>query len=124
MGERGRSMPGLFHQGREYLSAGDVERIYRITDSLDLPRDWVIVPLDVIPIPVELIQPDGKLLIHPPEQGAFESWMEGLASRLSTLDLGRCPRRSEEDPKASLTGPGEIRAVGTRGYLGTLGVLR
>jgi hypothetical protein len=38
--------------------------------------------------------------------------------------LGRCPRRSERDPKVSLTGPGEIRPVGTRGYLGGLGVLK
>jgi len=116
-------MPGLFHQGREYLSAADVERIHRITDALDLHRDWVVVPLDVVSSPVELVQPDGKILIHAPGQDSFETWVSGLSSRLSTLDLGRCPRRGENDPKFPLTGPGEIPAVGTRGYLGKLGRL-
>src|SRR5712671_3932763 len=39
----GGTMPGLFHQGREYLSAEDIERIYGVTDALDLDRDWVVV---------------------------------------------------------------------------------
>ena len=108
----------------ELLSAEQVEQIYRITDRLDLNRDWVVVPLNAADHEVELLQPDGKLLIRPPRGAAFDAWLGGLAERLERLDLGRAARREENDPKFPLTGPGEFHAWGTRRYLGDRGILR
>ena len=112
------------HNGMELLSAEQVERIYRVTDQLGLNRDWVVVPLNAADHGVELLHPDGKLLIRPPRGEAFESWLQGLRDRLAALDLGRAARRGVNDPKFPLTGPGEFHAWGTRRYLGDRGILR
>jgi hypothetical protein len=105
------------HNQMELLTADQVERIYRVTDGLGLNRDWVVVPLNAAEHGVELLHPDGKLLIRPPRGEAFDAWLAGLAERLQTLDLGRAARRWVNDPKFPLTGPGEYQAWGTRRYL-------
>jgi hypothetical protein len=112
------------HNQMDLLSPEQVERIYRVTDQLDLSRDWVVVPLNAADHEVELLHPDGKLLIRPPRGAAFDAWLAGLAERLQRLDLGRAARREENDPKFPLTGPGEFHAWGTRRYLGDRGILR
>ena len=112
------------HNQMDILTAEQVERIYRVTDQLDLSRDWVVVPINAAEHGVELLHPDGKLLIRPPRAAAFEAWLQGLKERLQDLDLGRAARREENDPKFPLTGPGEIHAWGTRRYLHDRGILR
>ena len=108
----------------ELLTAEQVERIYRIVDRLSIHRDWVVVPLNAAEEGVELMQPDGKILLRPPGREKFEPWLAELPDRLQHLDLGRAARRGENDPKWPLTGPGEIHATGTRRYLGDGGILR
>jgi hypothetical protein len=108
----------------ELLTADQVERIYRVTDLLDLHRDWVVVPLNAAREGLEMLHPDGKLLLRPPAGAAFERWLAELPDRLERLELGRIPRREELDPKRPLTGPGEVHAWGTRRYLGDRGILR
>ena len=112
------------HNQMDLLSAEQVERIYRVTDQLGLSRDWVVVPLNAADQGVEMLHPDGKLLIRPPRGTGFDSWLAGLRERLEGLDLGRAARRWENDPKFPLTGPGEFHAWGTRRYLGDRGILR
>lgn len=112
------------HNQMDILSSDQVERIYQVTDRLDLHRDWVIVPLNAAEEGSELMQPDGKILLRPPGGAKFEPWLSELPSRLMRLELGRTPRREENDPKWPLTGPGEIRAIGTRRYLGDRAVVR
>jgi|GEM_PF-3207731 len=112
------------HNRMQLLTAEQVERIYRITDQLDLPRDWVVVPLTAADESLEMLHPDGKLLLRAPAGDQFEPWMRTLAERLQELDLGRIPRREEQDPKWPLTGPGEFHAWGTRRYLEDRGILR
>jgi len=107
------------HNDMELLSADDVERIYRVTDGLDLHRDWVVVPLNVAGEGKELVMPDGKVLIRAPGGDAFEPWLKHLRERLETLDLRGTPRRGEDDPKRNLTGPGAPRFFGTMRYLKT-----
>src|SRR6185436_12103923 len=104
--------PGMerMHNRMQLLTAEQVERIYRITDQLDLPRDWVVVPLTAADESLEMLHPDGKLLLRAPAGDQFEPWMRTLAERLQELDLGRIPRREEQDPKWPLTGPGEVHA--------------
>ena len=108
----------------ELLTADQVERIYRVTDQLDLHRDWVVVPLNVADEGLVMMQPDGKLLLRAPGGDRFELWLRELPDRLQELDLGRTPRREVWDPKWPLTGPGEFHAWGTRRYLGDRGILR
>ncbi|HEX7896760.1 MAG TPA: hypothetical protein VF950_03315 [Planctomycetota bacterium] len=99
------------------LRPDQIERVYQTTDALLLHRDWVVVPLDAVARPAELVMPDGKLLIHAPGGPAFDAWLQGLPGRLEALDLRRVPRLSERDPKWPLTGPGSPRFEGTMRYL-------
>jgi hypothetical protein len=108
----------------ELLSAEQIERIYQVTDRLDLHRDWVVVPLNAAEDGLEMLHPDGKLLLRPPGAAKFEAWLQELPDRLNELDLGRTPRQEVRDPKWPLTGPGEFHAWGTRRYLGDAGILR
>jgi hypothetical protein len=90
-------MSGHYHNGMDLLTAKDVERIYLVTDQLRLHRDWVVVPLGCATEAFEIVQPDGKLLLRPPGGDLFEPWIDGLAARLSAVDLSRTARvgRSE-----------------------------
>lgn len=105
------------YHGQVLLTSEQVERVYRVTDLLDLHRDWVVVPLMAADPPVELVMVDGKVLIRPPSGDRFEPWLAGLGERLRSLDLSRVPRRAENDPKWTLTGPGVPRPHGTLRYL-------
>ncbi|HVR86288.1 MAG TPA: hypothetical protein VMU54_18340 [Planctomycetota bacterium] len=91
-------MAGHYHNGMDLLTAKDVERIYRVTDQLRLDRDWVVVPLGCAAEAFEIVQPDGKLLVRPPGGELFEPWIDGLASRLSELDLSRTARLGGGSP--------------------------
>ncbi len=117
-------MPEASFQGMELVSAEDADRILKVTDALQLHRDWVIIPIDAVAEGREFQQPDGKLILHAPVRARFEAWLAGLRGRLEQLNLGAIPRAQEADPKLPLTGPHEIRPQGTRNYLGPLGVLK
>ena len=79
----------------DILSAERVERVYQVTDGLQLNRDWVVVPLLGSEQGVAMVLPDGKLLIRPPGGPAFDSWYSGLKERLEILDLDRALRASQ-----------------------------
>ena len=108
----------------EILTSEQVERIYQITDRLDLHRDWVVVPLNAADEGSEQMQPDGKVLLRAARGEKFETWLQELRKRLQGLELGRAARRGENDPKFPLTGPGEFHAWGTRRYLGDRGIVK
>jgi len=116
-------MPVRSYQGMQLLTVGDIARILEVTDALQLHRDWVVIPIDAAPEGREVQQPDGKIIIHAPVKERFEDWLKRLQERLMTLDLGAVPRPSVNDPKLPLTGPFEIKARGTRSYLGSIGIL-
>jgi hypothetical protein len=117
-------MPSASYQGIELLTSEDMCRIFQVTDALQLHRDWVIVPIDAKPEGHEFQQPDGKIIIHAPVRGLFEPWLKDLRRRLQALDLGRVPRAYVDDPNLGSTGPHGIRPMGTRNYLGPLGIVR
>ena len=110
-------MSGHYFNGMDLLTARDVERIYLVTDQLQLHRDWVIVPLNFAAEAFEVVQPDGKLLLRPPGGDLLEPWIQGLAARLSGLDLSRIARLGVDDPVKHLTGTHAPRAYGTQRYL-------
>jgi hypothetical protein len=108
---------GRFFNGMDILTARDVERIYLVTDRLQLHRDWVIVPLNCAAEAFEVVQPDGKLLLRPPGGELLEPWIQGLLERLAGIDLSRVARLGVDDPVQHLTGTHAPRAYGTQRYL-------
>lgn len=79
----------------DILSADKIERIYKLTDALKLNRDWVVVPLRGSERGLEMLMPDGKILIRPPSGAGFDSWLMGLKDRLEMLDIDRALRASQ-----------------------------
>lgn len=79
----------------EILTEAQVRRVYDLTDSLQLNRDWVVVPLVGSAHGIELLMPDGKVLIRPAGGAGFEAWFADLKPRLESLDLSRALRASQ-----------------------------
>jgi hypothetical protein len=72
----------------DVLKKEQITQIYEVTDGLYLHRNAVIVPLMAKPDGLELIMPDGRVLIRAPV-ASFNSWLSGLKSRLEALPLQR-----------------------------------
>jgi hypothetical protein len=79
----------------DILSEAQVRKVYELTSSLLLNPDWVVVPLVGSPQGMEMLMPDGKVLIRPAGGDAFEAWFSGLKTRLESLDLSRALRASQ-----------------------------
>jgi hypothetical protein len=77
------------------LSEAQVRKVYELTDALMLNPDWVVVPLVGAPQGMEMLMPDGKVLIRPAGGDAFDAWFSGLKTRLDALDLSRALRASQ-----------------------------
>ena len=73
----------------DILTREQIGRIYDLTDNLSLHRNAVIVPLGSHKEGLEMIMPDGRLLVRGPHGQAFDSWYNGLHGRLKELDLAR-----------------------------------
>ncbi len=73
----------------ELLTPAQIDRIHEVTDSLRLHRNGVIVPLAAHATGLELVMPDGNVLVRGPAGSAFNSWIEGLKRRLEALDINR-----------------------------------
>jgi hypothetical protein len=103
----------------DILSAEQVEKVYRLTDSLKLNRDWVVVPLRGNLQGLEMLLPDGKVLIRPVPGAGFENWFQGLRERLEMLDLDRALRASQLERHYVRTPAVAPPASGPRRYLKT-----
>jgi hypothetical protein len=99
------------------LTAEQIARVYEVTDSLLLNRDWVVVPLGASPTGLEVILPDGKLLIRPPGGAAFEPWFAELRPRLENLDLSRALRASQLERHYVRTPASAAPGSGARKYV-------
>jgi hypothetical protein len=57
--------------------------------------DWdqVVIPLVGAVSGMEMLMPDGKLLVRPPAGADFDPWFAGLAERLANMDLSRVKRQ-------------------------------
>ena len=77
------------------LTEAQVSKVYDLTDSLELNRDWVVVPLIGAPQGLEMLMPDGKILIRPVGGDRYDAWFVGLKTRLESLDLSRALRASQ-----------------------------
>src|SRR5579863_6771107 len=79
----------------DVLTETQVRKVYDLTDSLLINQDWVVVPLVGSPQGLEMLLPDGKILIRPAGGEGFDAWFSDLKSRLEALDLSRALRASQ-----------------------------
>jgi len=68
-------------------------RILELTDSFNIGRESVIIPLVTEEKGSITILPDGHLRIVCPEYAKFETWMKELRERLEKMDLSRFGKR-------------------------------
>lgn len=75
------------------VTPAQFDRIREITDSFGLDWDQVVIPLVGAISGMEMLMPDGKLLVRPPAGPDFDPWYAGLAERLANMDLSRVKRQ-------------------------------
>jgi hypothetical protein len=101
----------------DVLSEAQVRKVYDLTDSLLLNPDWVVVPLVGATQGMEMIMPDGKVLIRPAGGEAFDAWFAGLRTRLESLDLSRALRASQLERHYVRTPASAAPGSGARKYV-------
>ena len=99
------------------LTEAQVSRIYELTDGLLLNRDWVVVPLVGAPNGMEMLMPDGKVLIRPASGAQFDAWFADLKLRLESLDLSRALRASQVERHYVRTPATAAPGSGARKYV-------
>jgi hypothetical protein len=99
------------------LSETQVRKVYDLTASLELNPDWVVVPLVGSAQGMEMLMPDGKVLIRPAGGDGFEAWFSGLQTRLEALDLSRALRASQLERHYVRTPASAAPGSGARKYV-------
>ena len=66
-----------------------VLRILELTDSFNLHREAVYIPLTTGESGSVTLLPDGRLRIMCPGTELFDAWLSELRSRLATMDLSK-----------------------------------
>lgn len=100
------------------LTEAQVAKVYELTDGLLLNRDWVVVPLVGSQNGIEMLMPDGKVLIRPPGGAQFDAWFAGLKTRLESLDISRALRASQLERHYVRTPATAAPGSGARKYYG------
>jgi len=100
------------------LTEAQVARVYELTDGLLINRDWVVVPLVGSPEGMEMLMPDGKILIRPAGGSNFDAWFVGLKNRLEALDISRALRASQLERHYVRTPAAAAPGSGARKYYG------
>ena len=101
----------------DVLTEAQVARVYELTDGLLLNRDWVVVPLVGSPQGMEMLMPDGKILIRPAGGDRFDSWFTDLKLRLESLDISRALRASQLERHYVRTPASAAPGSGARKYV-------
>lgn len=69
------------------LRPEQVLRILELTDSFNLHREAVYIPLATEENGNVTVLPDGRLKVVCPKTGLFDVWLDELRSRLKKMDL-------------------------------------
>ena len=101
----------------QVLTEAQVAKVYELTDALELNRDWVVVPLVGSAQGMEMLMPDGKILIRPAGGATFDAWFLGLKTRLESLDISRALRASQLERHYVRTPAAAAPGSGARKYV-------
>ena len=101
----------------QVLTEAQVAQVYALTDSLKLNPDWVVVPLTAHETGMEMMFPDGKILIRPAGGEAFEPWFADLRTRLESMDIARALRASQLERHYTHTPAEAPPGSGSRRYV-------
>ena len=71
------------------LRPDQILKILEITDSFNLHREAIFIPLKTEHRGSATILPDGRLRIVCPETGQFEDWLKQLRKELERIDLSK-----------------------------------
>lgn len=71
------------------VRAEQVLKILELTDSFNLHRESVFIPLKAEEEGSVTILPDGRLRIIYPKSESFDSWREQVRSQLEKMDLSK-----------------------------------
>jgi hypothetical protein len=101
----------------DVLTEAQVRKVYELTGSLLINPDWVVVPLVGSPQGMEMLLPDGKILIRPAGGDQFDPWLADLKFRLESLDLSRALRASQLERHYVRTPASAAPGSGARRYV-------
>jgi len=76
----------------EAVTPGQILRILELTDSLNLHREAVLIPLATEEKGSVTIISDGRLRITVASKKPFEEWLAGLRGQLEGMDLSALRR--------------------------------
>ena len=111
------AVDGYHGTSMDVLTEAQVAKVYELTDALLLNRDWVVVPLVGSPQGMEMLMPDGKILIRPAGGELFDAWFTDLKTRLESLDLSRALRASQLERHYVRTPAAAAPGSGARKYV-------
>ena len=75
------------------LRPEQIIKILEITDSFNIHRESVIIPLKTEDQGSLKLLPDGKLHITCPTNRAFDRWLDEIREQLQTMDLTKLVRK-------------------------------
>lgn len=64
-------------------------KVLQLTDSLNLHRESITIPLIAEGNGSVTLQPDGKIRVVCPATGSLDEWLVELRQRLENLDLSK-----------------------------------
>ena len=65
----------------------EIMKILEVTDTLNLNRERIFIPLRTEPNGTATLQPDGRLRIICPDDGVSEKWLAELRYQLEKIQL-------------------------------------
>lgn len=71
------------------LGPDQILKVLTLTDSLNLHRENILIPLTTAEQGAIDLLPDGRLRITCPSIGPFEEWLNELRTRLQKMDLSK-----------------------------------
>ena len=74
------------------LRPDQILKVLQLTDSMNLHRESIYIPLTTAEKGTIDILPDGRLKITCPAEGSFDAWVGELQSRLKQMDLSSVRR--------------------------------
>jgi len=75
------------------LRPEQIIKILEITDSFNIHRESVIIPLKTEDQGSLNLLPDGRLHIVCPTDEGFDRWLEEIRQKLQTMDLSKLMRK-------------------------------